>query len=635
MDGYLQGRSAYEPLQTREPFTAPGQPTIPPTEASNPRSIHGGTSYTESRDNRTNPFVQHYDERGRPRNNYSRLLSRRSRRAQNDVLATVGVLLGPDQVFEDAEPAPLAGQRRVNPAKDNDKTISESAAGYWMGITYLVAQVFSTERTLYVRQRLQTFRLYTGVPCQRTLRTEWRTLGPSLLHFAGLPGELLSSAPEPCLNLAVEFNHLIYEDYMAAKVLRTRSKPFSHLFRFGAAATGLCLQACILSILAPIQFHAVLQGLGLVSPWPPCPHWKAFVPFTAASLIRPIYIPATVTFSSGLQYLSSIVTSPVVLWYCLKRAHSKLARKIGVYMDLSLPHPDYPNPDLVIRTGSRNIPWPTPATDTMSFERGTTVRSQTQVDWTDFRNYLSSWTSWWRSPIKVTQSWKPTASVSGPEGTARSEEDPSTAQIQSRRTDTGHANDNPERGDIAESAASEEWLDSSLISRPSPPRTDSQGGSDPLASQSGSDDWQANIEGSELGITSPKPKHDAQIPLMPRYHVTILSTLLSRAMTMNLSICIADILLLPLDALYARSVALAYLDTAGAGASYAAMGLGNEIYPLGSWLGFGLRGGSPWEYARKIALCFGLEMLIRGAAWQLTAGATWWVGRKYYAWGNL
>ncbi|KAL8813449.1 MAG: hypothetical protein Q9200_000246 [Gallowayella weberi] len=485
MDGYLQGRSAYEPLQTREPFTAPGQPTIPPTEASNPQSIHGGTSYTESRDNRTNPFVQHYDERGRPRNNYSRLLSRRSRRAQNDVLATVGVLLGPDQVFEDAEPAPLAGQRRVNPAKDNDKTISESAAGYWMGITYLVAQVFSTERT------------------------------------------------------------------------------------------------------------------------------------------------------SGLQYLSSIVTSPVVLWYCLKRAHSKLARKIGVYMDLSLPHPDYPNPDLVIRTGSRNIPWPTPATDTMSFERGTTVRSQAQVDWTDFRNYLSSWTSWWRSPIKVTQSWKPTASVSGPEGTARSEEDPSTAQIQSRRTDTGHANDNPERGDIAESAASEEWLDSSLISRPSPPRTDSQGGSDPLASQSGSDDWQANIEGSELGITSPKPKHDAQIPLMPRYHVTILSTLLSRAMTMNLSICIADILLLPLDALYARSVALAYLDTAGAGASYAAMGLGNEIYPLGSWLGFGLRGGSPWEYARKIALCFGLEMLIRGAAWQLTAGATWWVGRKYYTWGNL
>ncbi|KAL8808343.1 MAG: hypothetical protein Q9182_000163 [Xanthomendoza sp. 2 TL-2023] len=306
-------------------------------------------------------------------------------------------------------------------------------------------------------------------------------------------------------------------------------------------------------------------------------------------------------------------------------------------MNLALPRPDNANPDLAIATSDsrKKDPWPTPTNDRMGFEHGITVRSQAQKDWTNFHNYLYSCASWWGSSIKVTQSWGSIASISVLENTAGTGEDPSTAWILSRQTDTGRPNENAEQSDIAESAASEDWSDSSLSSPPGSPRAHPEEDSDPPASQSGSDDWQANIQGSELGITSPRPKNDAPIPLMPRYHVTGLSTLLANAMTLSLSTAITDMLLLPLDALFVRSVALAYLDTAGAGASHAAMGLRDEIYPLGSWLGIGLRGGSPWEYARKIALCFGVEMLLRCTAWQITAGATWWVGRKCYRWGQL
>ncbi|KAL8692972.1 MAG: hypothetical protein Q9224_003849 [Gallowayella concinna] len=304
-------------------------------------------------------------------------------------------------------------------------------------------------------------------------------------------------------------------------------------------------------------------------------------------------------------------------------------------MHLALPNPERPNPDLVIATTDQrgNVPRPTPATDSMGFEHGITVQSRAHEDWTSFCNYLNSWTAWWGSSIQDAQHSKSIASISALETTAGSGEDPSSAWILSRPTDTGHANGSAGRGDFAVSAALEDRSDS-LNSATGSPQADSQRGTDPQASQPGSNDWQANIEGSELGITSPRSKNDAQIASTPTYHVTCLSTLMANTLTVSLSTVVADILLLPLEALFVRSVTLAYLDTAS-GASYAAMGLRNEIYPLGSWFGLGLRGGSALEYARKMALCFGVNMLLRFGVWQLNAGATWWIGRKYYRWGKL
>lgn len=78
----LQGRSAYEPLERR-----PNEDEIAKeTRANAAETIETG-SYVPGLEG----YIQQYDHKGYPENLASRLLSRQSRRAQNDVLATVGV----------------------------------------------------------------------------------------------------------------------------------------------------------------------------------------------------------------------------------------------------------------------------------------------------------------------------------------------------------------------------------------------------------------------------------------------------------------------------------------------------------------------------------------------------------------
>lgn len=132
------------------------------------------------------------------------------------------------------------------------------------------------------------------------------------------------------------------------------------------------------------------------------------------------------------------------------------------------------------------------------------------------------------------------------------------------------------------------------------------------------------------------PKSNAYYPY---YRITTLTGQAAASMAQYLSGYITDILLLPLEALYVRSVALSFLSppAANAGAKAAAERWKGEVYPLGGWFGVGLRGG--WrgvaDYASKMVLVQGVEMGINVAAWQVSVGFTWWVGRKWFGWGRL
>lgn len=125
----------------------------------------------------------------------------------------------------------------------------------------------------------------------------------------------------------------------------------------------------------------------------------------------------------------------------------------------------------------------------------------------------------------------------------------------------------------------------------------------------------------------------------PYYRITTLTAQAADSMTLHLSGHITDILLLPLEALYVRSVALSFLSSPSAnlGAKMAAERWRGEVYPLGGWFGMGLRGG--WrgvgDYVGKMVLVEGLEMGIGFAVWQVCLGFSWWVGRKWFDWGRL
>ncbi|KAI9681654.1 MAG: hypothetical protein M1829_000853 [Trizodia sp. TS-e1964] len=77
------GRSAYEPPERPAETSTPEAPSSPPS-----------TNTLGTFGNQFHNYVQKYDSRGRPVNPASRAMSRILIRAQNDVLATVGVCVG-------------------------------------------------------------------------------------------------------------------------------------------------------------------------------------------------------------------------------------------------------------------------------------------------------------------------------------------------------------------------------------------------------------------------------------------------------------------------------------------------------------------------------------------------------------
>ncbi|KAI4279591.1 MAG: hypothetical protein LQ337_000176 [Flavoplaca oasis] len=151
--------------------------------------------------------------------------------------------------------------------------------------------------------------------------------------------------------------------------------------------------------------------------------------------------------------------------------------------------------------------------------------------------------------------------------------------------------------------------------------------SESRASRSASNAWQADVDGSHLQLTLPRAHRKRIDPPKQEHRVTQLTILMANTVAQSISNIVTDILMMPLEALLVRSIALTYLNTSR-GAAWSAMGFHNDIYPLGSWLGMGLRSGNGMDYVRKMVLCLGVDMVLSFAAWQTTAGAAWWFGKK-------
>ena len=126
----------------------------------------------------------------------------------------------------------------------------------------------------------------------------------------------------------------------------------------------------------------------------------------------------------------------------------------------------------------------------------------------------------------------------------------------------------------------------------------------------------------------------------PYHRVTLMSTYAAEAMADLLSDALAGLLLLPLEALFARSVAMTFLHAPklAIGGSGNAGGWKEDMYPLRAWFGTGLRAGG-WggvkNYAGKLLLVWGLQVGVDFVLWQITSVYIWQVGRRWYNWGRL
>ncbi|KAL8695490.1 MAG: hypothetical protein Q9218_000068 [Villophora microphyllina] len=611
------GRSAYEPFPSGEyAGVSEGPIESQPKENNQP-----GEDAEQLGCQNASPdlSIPQFDDHGRPHNLASRALSRRSRRAQNDVLATVGVIAGPEhQSTLDAPQAELQRQMEVS---------KESEVGFWISVTSQLAAGYVHNRMAYVSRRLQTFRFYAGVPFPKFLLTEWTTFGPSFFLFAGLPGDLLTMA--------------------TFWSLRATSPAVGYLLGLCMAAVNICIEATCLSIVATLRFNSTLQGFGVLPLRQFFSSADTLLRLMTASFVGPFRSSSKFTLKSSLTSIFSVATSPVVLWFTLGTARRAIASKSFTYIRLALPTPD--NPDLYSIAvaaargdDSSQLPGLGFTWDRENSEPiwdSPTVWKQAKTEWAAFSNRLQSIASWPRS-------------VFGGDH-ADFFNDETQEEVAKHHGDSNEGGSaEPTEGDesAGEDESAEEDDDTSIKSGEdeshSPDfQTDHMDGAvetTTMQNENEATTVQSELRHSangyprtglalgERGLVLYGPHDESK----PSHRVTFLSSSLVDSMAFSLSTVVANIILLPLETLFLRSVALTYLNTPGLSPA-SSHWLRQEVYPKGSWFGMGLRGGRATDYARKMVLCFGMEMALSYGVWQVGAGVTWWVGKWWFRWGKL
>ncbi|KAJ5232345.1 hypothetical protein N7468_005301 [Penicillium chermesinum] len=131
----------------------------------------------------------------------------------------------------------------------------------------------------------------------------------------------------------------------------------------------------------------------------------------------------------------------------------------------------------------------------------------------------------------------------------------------------------------------------------------------------------------DSGEPSPYPKGPGQPTTAHR--VTLLSAHPVDSLASHVAAIVTTIILSPLESLYVRSLAHAFL----AMNSSPQLQIG-DLYPVGLWLG-----GRSWKdvsaYCGRIILMRGMQAALRAGVWGFLVGSTMRIGRKFYGWGSL
>ncbi|KAL8739180.1 MAG: hypothetical protein Q9190_007875 [Brigantiaea leucoxantha] len=154
------GRSPYDALQYVDALESQDESQHGDSEQSGHQPETLNTAQTGSR--ASGSYVQQYDRCGHPINPVSRSLARQSRRAQNDILATVGVCTRPEQAID---PSQDSGERRTVPTAKTSKLANamlENNIGLTLSLADLTEYHLLSWSTLGLLNRFQVGSLYAS-----------------------------------------------------------------------------------------------------------------------------------------------------------------------------------------------------------------------------------------------------------------------------------------------------------------------------------------------------------------------------------------------------------------------------------------------------------------------------------------
>ncbi|KAE8394587.1 hypothetical protein BDV23DRAFT_196121 [Aspergillus alliaceus] len=286
------GRQAYlnRLALGRSPYEAPEQPESPAVDRGNLTQQRVPPLYADE-------YVQQYDERGHPINPESKSFGRELRRAKNDILSTMGIV-----VSEDGNASGLSEQQKI------DIIAAENDYGLVMATLDQVSVFLGSWWTSSLMGRIQTFKSYTHAPLMSIISHERASFGILGFYFAGIPAWALSTCLSICRHHPLE--RLIsslqnrFPDNDALSKLVRASFTVLH-----SAARGTLLILAIQSYV-----YSLLQSLHLVHPYTfPGIRFLAPLGELTTMLFPPLPTDLTIQSLGGLC-LSLLQTPPFLVY---------------------------------------------------------------------------------------------------------------------------------------------------------------------------------------------------------------------------------------------------------------------------------------------------------------------------------
>ena len=414
------------------------------------------------------------------------------------------------------------------------------------------------------------------------------------------------------------------------------------------------LRPLSLTLLAPLEIFATLQQLDLLPAWPILPHPADIVPLSPSSPVQWPALPDCLGIRSSLSLLTSLFLSPLFLWGMLYWARPLVSQKLYAYLRAALPKPT--NPDRYSFQAAKESEIDGNSVPGLYTESSGRYPSSTALEELarDLQHIgktfilLYDRLTWRRhaNPAGIVRSESRPAdqpplpnldilNLSSQPNEEAANASPSFAITDTQYTTPSSTSEDPffypptrlttphPSMEIITTTASTGTIRMN-VQMPAPDPSN-----EGFSSNNLSDFPPASDDGHIIKTTAHRPRH----------RITALTSYATDSMASHLASQIADVLFLPLEALFVRSVAIAFLSSpaAGAEAQAAATRWKSEVLPFGGWFGIGLRGG--WsgvcDYVGKMTLVSGMEVGIWIAIWQACTGISWWCGRKWFTWGKL
>ncbi|KAJ5227187.1 uncharacterized protein N7469_007193 [Penicillium citrinum] len=275
------GRSPYEP-----PETATVDPASPVRRVSH---IHADS------------YMQQYDSRGHPVNPESKNLGRELRKAKNDILSTMGIVVSGD----DSNATSSNEQQRIS------QITAENDFGLVITTTDQLLIFFGSWWTSSLVGRIQTFKNYTHAALLDVIRSERGTTGIMGFYFAGIPAWAMSTGFAIIRDNQVKRIWTAIKDYV---LNNTGNGSLSLALRASSLLAYFTARNCLLVLSVEAYMYSVLQTLFIVPPTS-MPGLRLLIPFREGSLIRLPELPMDFSALSMARFLARLVVSPGVLTF--------------------------------------------------------------------------------------------------------------------------------------------------------------------------------------------------------------------------------------------------------------------------------------------------------------------------------